>query len=243
MPETIDTVIGRISYLTQHNFRGRLGSRGTARSMVWRNGALPEGSPAYGEELTEELLSYGFSLLRVALKAYELEVYSPEVRSAFEISAEAIEAVIKNGDPEDEAKGFYRVLAASAYHLGGFAARAFSLASKESNGNYAQVEIALSLLILRRLEDLQRFLLDQINSLKHQRIILSNSLSPKNLASSWMMHWSWLQSTIIFELVHACFLPFGQMTRGFFPSQKARSTKVRKTAPNWAWFRSGGFTG
>lgn len=164
MPETIDTVIGRISYLTQHNFRGRLGSRGTARSMVWRNGALPEGSPAYGEELTEELLSYGFSLLRVALKAYELEVYSPEVRSAFEISAEAIEAVIKNGDPEDEAKGFYRVLAASAYHLGGFAARAFSLASKESNGNYAQVEIALSLLILRRLEDLQRFLLDQINS-------------------------------------------------------------------------------
>ena len=68
-------------------------------------------------------------------------------RSAFEKSATAITDVIHNGNPDDPEKGFHKVLAASAYHLGHFSAKAFSLINNGiENENLSRMEKMLSLL-------------------------------------------------------------------------------------------------
>lgn len=160
MPETVEQVLAKITVLVQPGLRGRLNARGTARAMVWRNGRLPEGSPLLGPFLTQELLSYGFGLLRLALSARNLERNDEAIFQAFELAAESLESVVRNGSPEDESRGFYRVVAAASYHLGRFSARSYSLLAQVlENENLSVVERALSLLILRRLEELSLLLL------------------------------------------------------------------------------------
>jgi hypothetical protein len=46
---------------------------------------------------------------------------------AFERAANAVEALVRNGDPEARDRGFRRTIAAAAYHLAGFSAVAYSL--------------------------------------------------------------------------------------------------------------------
>lgn len=160
MPETVEQVVAKITALVQPGLRGRLNARGAARAMVWRNGHLPEGSPNLGPLLTQELLSYGFGLLRVALSARNLGRNDEAIFRAFELAAESLESVVRNGSPEDESRGFYRVVAAASYHLGRFSARSYSLLAQVlENENLSVVERALSLLILRRLDDVHVLLL------------------------------------------------------------------------------------
>lgn len=160
MPETIEQVLTKLTALVQPGLRGRLNARGTARAMVWRNGNLPEGSPNLGPFLTQELLSYGFGLLRVALRARNLGGNDETILRAFELAAESLESVVRNGSPEDESRGFYRVVAAASYHLGRFSARSYSLLAQTlENENQSVIERALSLLILRRLDEVYAILL------------------------------------------------------------------------------------
>lgn len=165
MAETTEQVRQKLKALTQPGFRGRLGARGAARAMVWRQGVAPPDGPNFGPLLTQELLSYGFGLLRVALSARELQLEDDEVGRAFELAAEALESVVRNGDPNDEIRGFYRIVAGAAYHLGKFSARAYSLLTQETGTpNLATPEKALGLLILRKLDELQLLLIAHINS-------------------------------------------------------------------------------
>jgi len=133
MSDIAKNIHEKLRILVQPGFRSRLNARGAARSMVWRDGVLPKDGPALGVHLTEELLSYGFGLLGVTLKARSLEIVDDNIFRAFELAAEALESVVRNGDARDEARGFYRVVAAAAYHLGRFSARAYSLSSQELN--------------------------------------------------------------------------------------------------------------
>jgi superfamily II DNA/RNA helicase len=145
--------------------------------MIWHDGVLPAESPPLGRSLTEELLSYGFGLLRLALKARELGIVDDLVQKAFELSAESLESVVRNGDPTDEARGFYRVVAAASYHLGGFSARAYSLLAQAVNEeNAAEIERAFGLLMLRRLDSLQSLILKTLSGLQNADEVLTRRL-------------------------------------------------------------------
>jgi len=137
-------------------FRGRLLARGQARAMIWRDGVLPQGARPFARTLSYDLLSYGNSLLSLAMRIREQEGNEALARPAFEHAGEAIEAVVSKGDPENPQRGFLRLLSASAFHLGRLSARAFSmLAASIQNANLSPIERALALLILRSLDEIE----------------------------------------------------------------------------------------
>jgi len=126
MPETVDDLEAAIEEATTPGFREQLLARGEARSMIWRDGVLPEDAPAFDQLLSYDLLSYGYSLLGLGLRLVEANGSQSLAQRAFEGAATAIESVIARG-PNSRERGFHRVVAAAAYHLGSFSARAYSL--------------------------------------------------------------------------------------------------------------------
>ena len=74
-----------------------------------------------------------------------------------------VEALIGKGDPKNPERGFHRLLAASAFHLGGFSARAFSLLTASiGNLNLSSIEHALALFIRRSFDQLERQIFEWI---------------------------------------------------------------------------------
>lgn len=156
MPITIEEIEALITETTTTGFRGRILERGLARSMIWKNGLLPEGAPRFSGKLSHDLLSYGYSLLSLAIRLREAGGNEVLCRTAFEKSATAITDVIQNGNSEDPEKGFHKVLASSAFHLGRYSAKAFSLIkSNLEQQNLSKIEELLSLLMLRQFEEIE----------------------------------------------------------------------------------------
>ena len=161
MASTIEEIEEAIRQAIATGFRGRLLERGLARSMIWVDGELPDGSPNFAEKLSYDLLSYGYSLLSLAIRLTELNGDADLARAAFEKSATAITDVIHNGNSNDPESGFHKVLAASSYHLGRFSAKAFSLLNHSiENENLSRIEKMLSLLMLRQFAELEASVLD-----------------------------------------------------------------------------------
>lgn len=160
MPRSIQEITARIEEATRPGFRGRLLARGLARNLIWTQGEIPEGGQKFSPLLSTDLLSYGVGLLGLGLELRDQNRQAPEAISAFERAGEAIESVVRDGDPEFNERGFYTLLAAAAYHLGHFSARAFSLfPSKLESLNLSAAERALTLLMQRDLGELRRNLL------------------------------------------------------------------------------------
>ena len=160
MASTIEEVEELITEAVTTGFRGRLLERGLARSMIWKDGELPEGAPGFSEKLSYDLLSYGYSLLSLAIRLRDLGGDEQLCRTAFEKSATAITDVIHNGNPEDPEKGFHRVLASSAFHLGRYSAKAFSLINSNlEQQNLSKIEQLLSLLMLRQFDQIEVMIL------------------------------------------------------------------------------------
>ncbi len=137
-------------------FRAQLLARGQARSLIWRDGVLPRGAPAFTEMLSYDLIVYGDALLLHAIHLRTQGGDEQLASRAFIQSGEAIEAVVANGDPDDPQRGFLRILAAAAYHLGRSSARAYSLLIKSiHSSNLSQIERGLSFLILRNFNQLE----------------------------------------------------------------------------------------
>jgi hypothetical protein len=80
-----------------------------ARAMIRSRGELPPESPAFNPELSQELLTYAYGLLRLALQARQNQMADANVFRAFELAAEALESVVKNGNPADPERGFHRI--------------------------------------------------------------------------------------------------------------------------------------
>ena len=156
MASTIEEIEQSIREATAPGFRNRLLERGLARSMIWVDGELSEGAPRFAEKLSYDLLSYGYSLLSLAIRLRDLGGNEDLCRVAFEKSGTAITDVIHNGNPEDPEKGFHKVLASSAFHLGRYSAKAFSLIqSNLDNQNLSKIEELLSLLMLRQFDQIE----------------------------------------------------------------------------------------
>ena len=161
MPSTIEEIEEAIRQAVAIGFRGRILERGLARSMIWVDGKLLQGAPKFAETLSYDLLSYGYSLLSLAIRLRELNGDVTLCRTAFEKSATAIYDVIHHGNPDDRERGFHKVLAASAYHLGRFSAKAFSLIhSGIESENLSRMERMLSLLMLRQFDKLETLIVE-----------------------------------------------------------------------------------
>lgn len=154
MAATLNELRASIDVAVMPGFRARLLARGQARGMIWRDGVLPEEAPNFGAELSEDLLSYGYSLLLHGLRYTDLGGDAATARKAFEVAAEALESVVARGTADAE-RDFHRLVAAAAYHLGRFSARAYSLLQKGlAEAHLSTMETALAKLMLRDLDGL-----------------------------------------------------------------------------------------
>ena len=143
-------------------FRRQLLARGQARSLIWRDGVLPDRAPSFVPTLSHDLVGYGSALLLHAMNIRRQGGDQNLTQRAFIQAAEAIEAVVVNGPKDHNERGFLRVLSAMAFHLGHSSARAYSLlAISLDDANLSRLEYSLSLLILRKLDQLEELIIDR----------------------------------------------------------------------------------
>lgn len=151
-----DEIDKRIRRRTAPAFRGRLVARGQARSLVWRDGRVPEGGPNFSDHLSYDLLTYGYGLLGEGLRLIDLDGASQTTSLALERAAESLESVLRNGDGQLPERDLNVLVAAAAYHVGGFAARAYSLVADQDFGDaHPASGQGLVFLMLRRLDRLE----------------------------------------------------------------------------------------
>ena len=151
MASTLEELRSNISQAVEAGYRHQLLARGQARGMIWRAGELPIDAPSFSPLLSEDLLSFGYSLLLHGLRYLDLGGDFATARQAFEVAAECIEAVVAKG-ALDETRDFHRLVAGCAYHLGRFSARAYSLLRSDfERANLSVVERCLAQLVLRDL--------------------------------------------------------------------------------------------
>jgi hypothetical protein len=118
---------------TDSGFRGRLLARGQAQSIIRRAGVLPQDAPKFSPFLDADLLNYGYGMLSTSLHLLEAADGDGDTsgqitlaREGFIQSSYALEAATRNGAPVEDL-AFHGLVAGAASHLGGYAARAFSL--------------------------------------------------------------------------------------------------------------------
>lgn len=167
--ETIDELTTFLTDATVDGILGRLLYRGAAWSLMRENGVLPPNAPPLGATIETDLAEHGFALLRGAM-ALRAQVGTSDLTSkAFERSANAFEALVRNGDPESHDRGFRRTIAAAAYHLAGFSAVAYSLFNETAGDlNTSPGETAIQHLILRDLGQLRGFVRDWLDNDDHK---------------------------------------------------------------------------
>lgn len=151
-----DAIAAAIADTTAAGFRGRLIAQGQARAIIWRDGILPPGAPAFRPNLSFDLHSYAYGLLGLGLRLVEMDGNREQARVAFLQAATALEAVIAKGNREEVDRDFHFVLAAASYHLAQLSARAYSLlAIVAGEENFSPIEQALALLMRRDISTLR----------------------------------------------------------------------------------------
>ena len=155
MAESVERLTERLGTATRPGFRERLLDKGLARGMIWRDGVMPPGSPAFPDSLTEDLLDYAHTVLNMALRLRSQNVEA-NLERPFLVAGEAIEAAVHRGADGNEG-GFHRVSAAVAFHLARYSARAYSMLPTGAGAtNLAPTETALVQLLRRKLDDLHQ---------------------------------------------------------------------------------------
>ncbi len=166
--ETPDELTAFLTDATVDGILGRLLYRGAAWSLMREAGVLPQNAPPLGPTIETDLAEHGFALLRGAMALRAKTGASDLTSKAFERAANAFEALVRNGDPEAPDRGFRRTIAASAYHLAGVSAVAYSLFNETAeNLNTAPGETAIRHLILRDLDQLRGFVRDWLGNEAH----------------------------------------------------------------------------
>jgi replicative superfamily II helicase len=108
----------------------------------------------------------------MTLRLRDTNEYSDQALAGFQSAGEAIEAVIRNGDKSSPDYGFHSLVAAAAYHLAHYSARAYSLLPTTVEAiNLSQPEKLLFGIIKRSLWqvriDCVYYLNDNLNSDQH----------------------------------------------------------------------------
>lgn len=178
-------------------FRGRLIDRGLARSMIWENGILPENASDFSDELTYDLLSYGYSLLSLAIKSIENKASENLRNQAFEKAATALMTVIYNGETNYTKFSFHTLMCASAYHLAHYSAKSYSLLKKTEEYQSKNIlEKSLRLLLTRDFDGLLANIPRWKFSLKSDLDLLVNDEKLNELDEA-SIHLSYLNSVLV----------------------------------------------
>lgn len=164
--ESLERLTERLDRATQPGFRERLLDKGLARGMIWRDGVLPSGSPAFPGNLTEELLDYAHAVLNMAMRL-RARNQDADLERPFLVAGEAIEAAVHRGEDRYD-RGFHRVSAAVAFHLARYSARAYSMLPSETDVvNLAPTEMALVQLLRRQFDELHQLYADWLLDEEH----------------------------------------------------------------------------
>lgn len=168
--------------MIQPDVWGQLVARGSAWSLMRQGGVLPPGAPAFGPTIEVDLTEHAFSVLRGALALRENGEDMELARRAFERAANAFESLVRNGDITAAERGFYRTIAAAAYHLASYSAIAYSLfADRDSEHNTSPGEDALIFLILRDLGQLRRYVRTWLRDARNGDAALAAGLADETL--------------------------------------------------------------
>ena len=155
----------------------RLLYRGEAWSLMREEGILPAFAPNFGVTIETDLADYGFALLWGAMNLRAKSGQPELINQAFEQAAKAFESIVRNGAPYALDRGFFFTLAATAYHLAGFSAVAYSLLNEISeNLNTSPCEMAIRHLILRDVLKLRKFIREQLEKEDYGDKKLSDAL-------------------------------------------------------------------
>lgn len=177
MAETLEQLTTRLRAAIAPGYRERLLDRGLAREMIWSDGTLPVEAPSFAPTLTEDLLDYGHAVLYLALRTRGMQRDLDDLRRAFLVAGEALEAAVHHGDPDRIDRGFNRISAAVALHLGSYSARAYSVLGVDPAGaNLAPTELALSHLIRRALDDLNQYATQWLSQPEHDDAAVAQRL-------------------------------------------------------------------
>ncbi len=178
MPETVAELEARIRRAVTPDFRERLLDRGLARGLIWRNGQLPPEAPPFSRSLTEDLLDFAHALLNMALRLRDTAPDHGDLGRAFLVAGEAIEAAVHQGEPGRIDRGMLRITAAVSFHLARYAARAYSVLPAGSlRENLSPSEVALALLLRRRLDDLHDVLAGWLLDERHRDEVIASRLA------------------------------------------------------------------
>ena len=161
MASTIEDLESDINQAISPGFRERLLDRGQARSIIWKDGVLPLNAPRFSPDLSYDLLSYGYSLLGMGMRLREMDGTPKIYQAAFSKAASSIEHVVFKANSDDVANAFHNILAASAYHLAQYSAKAYSLLRSALNEEIISfIERCLCKIILRDLNSLEDDIFD-----------------------------------------------------------------------------------
>lgn len=150
MARTTEEIIDRLSELTQPGNRERLLAKGLARGLIWRDGQLPPGVEYFSDDLTTDLLDHGFTVLELSLELRVRDSSHALVKRGLYVAAESLESAVRHGEVADIERGFNLSIAAAAFHIGGYAARAYTLFETDIGQlNLASYERSL-LFLMRR---------------------------------------------------------------------------------------------
>ncbi|TCN27658.1 RAD3-like DEAD/DEAH box helicase [Kribbella orskensis] len=137
--------------------------------MIRRDGVLPDEAAQFGTYLDDDLLNYSYALMSASLQLLDATDTDSEDEDAGETAIEpgqvakngfiqashALEAATRNAVPAEEL-AFHRLIAGAASHLGGYAARAFSLMQASiQSGRLTPMEATLADLVLRDLNGIE----------------------------------------------------------------------------------------
>ena len=141
----------------QPEARGKLIARGEARAIIRRAGELPLDAPQFAVSIDADLADHGFAILDAALELRELDRQHHLLKDAFRATGSIFESLVRNGNSNRADRGFYRTVAAAAYHLASYAAVAYALFPHFSDENYnlSPAEKSLIFLILRDFDNLR----------------------------------------------------------------------------------------
>lgn len=179
--ETAHEIEAFLGAVTTDDFRGRILDRGTGWSLMRREGELPLYAPKFGDTIQNDLADYAFSLLLSALSLKEKQGDLSVAKRGFEFAGKALEALVKNCAPNDHETDFYRIMAASAYHLANYSAVAYSLLVQSQHDlNLNIAEQALSCLILRDFQKLHDMSLSWLRDKKHSDEEIRRNLLAKD---------------------------------------------------------------
>ncbi|MBV9268038.1 MAG: DEAD/DEAH box helicase [Acidobacteriaceae bacterium] len=136
--------------------------------------------------LTPDLLDFGYGILALALELRDANRSRAatdrfDTTEALRVAAEAIESAVRRGDARDGDQGRHLVISAAAFHLGGYAARSYSLLPLPAlDRNLASHERCLGYLLRRDLSILRAQILQWHNDPAHGDDVVAARLTDEN---------------------------------------------------------------